>query len=210
LDKNDLLLSRFIEHAQLARTEAKASTKDLLLYENDCYVFEDAELLDRNASIINPGGGADYNNATRQRVRFIRFTLKVRPRAINTNSERVNAEAMPRTVNQSVYLRVITNNNSMINDITRDIVETDIKELLEIWDANEEPFDLMMKSREGDPSTHRFKSWMDEIKAETIFEALAQVTAIEYIGKVEGLESITLRLAKLQQIEYDPKTRASI
>jgi hypothetical protein len=54
LDKNDLLLSRFIEHAQLARTEAKASTKDLLLYENDCYVFEDAELLDRNASIINP------------------------------------------------------------------------------------------------------------------------------------------------------------
>jgi hypothetical protein len=51
---------------------------------------------------------------------------------------------------------------------------------------------------------------MDEIKAETIFEALAQMTAIEYIGKVEGLDSITLRLAKLQQIAYYPKSRASI
>jgi hypothetical protein len=39
-DKNDLLLSRFVEHAQLARTEARASTQDLLLYENDCYVFK--------------------------------------------------------------------------------------------------------------------------------------------------------------------------
>jgi hypothetical protein len=48
------------------------------------------------------------------------------------------------------------------------------------------------------------------IKAETIFEALAQVTAIKYIGTVEGLESITLRLAKLQPIAYDPKTRASV
>jgi hypothetical protein len=98
----------------------------------------------------------------------------------------------------------------MIDNITRNIVETDMKELLEIWDAEGEPFDLMMKSREGDPSTHRFKSWMDEVKAETIFEALTQVTAIEYIGKVEGLESITLRLAKLQQIAYDPNTRASV
>jgi hypothetical protein len=80
LDKNDLLLSRFIEHAQLARTEAKASTKDLLLYENDCYVFEDAELLNRNASIINTVGAGDYNNAVRQHTRFIRSTLKVRPR----------------------------------------------------------------------------------------------------------------------------------
>jgi hypothetical protein len=97
LDKNDLLLSRFIEHAQLARTEAKAITKDLLLYENDCYVFEDAELLDRNASIINTVGAGDYGNATRQRTRFIRFTSKVRPRDIETNSERVNSEAMPRT-----------------------------------------------------------------------------------------------------------------
>jgi hypothetical protein len=63
---------------QLARTEAKASTTDLLLYKNDCYVFEDAELLDRNASIINTIGGGDYTNAVRQRTRFIRFTLKVR------------------------------------------------------------------------------------------------------------------------------------
>jgi hypothetical protein len=46
----------------------------------------------------------------------------------------------------------------MIDNITWNIVETDIKELLEIWDAEGEPFDLMMKSREGDPSTHRFKS----------------------------------------------------
>jgi hypothetical protein len=137
LDKNDLLLSRFIEHAQLARTEGKASTTDLLLYENDCYVFEDAELLDRNASIINPGGGADYNNATRQRVRFIRFMLKVRPRNIDTNSERVDAEAMPRTVNQSAYIHVITNNNSMTNGITRDIVETDIKELIQQLDGRD-------------------------------------------------------------------------
>jgi hypothetical protein len=68
----------------------------------------------------------------------------------------------------------------------------------------------MMKSREGDPSTHRFKSWVDEIKPETIFEALAEVMAIEYIGNGEGLESITLRLVKLQQIAYNPKTRASI
>jgi hypothetical protein len=33
-------LSRFIEHAQLAScTEAKAATKELLLYENDCNIF---------------------------------------------------------------------------------------------------------------------------------------------------------------------------
>jgi hypothetical protein len=50
---------------------------------------------------------------------------------------------------------------------------------------------------------------MDEIRAETTFEALAQVTAKEYIGKMEGLESITLQLAKLQQIVYDPKTKSS-
>jgi hypothetical protein len=75
---------------------------------------------------------------------------------------------MPRTLTQTVYSRAITNaQNRMINNITRDIVETDTKELLKIWDTEGEPFDLMMKSREGDPSTHRFKSWMDEVKAET-------------------------------------------
>jgi hypothetical protein len=67
-----------------------------------------------------------------------------------------------------------------------------------------------MRSREGDPSTKKVKTWMDEVRAETTFGALAQVTAKEYIGKMEGLESITLRLAKLQQIAYDPKTKSSM
>jgi hypothetical protein len=49
-----------------------------------------------------------------------------------------------------------------------------------------------------------------KVRAETTFEALAQVTAKEYIGKMEGLESITLRLAKLQQIAHDPETKSSM
>jgi hypothetical protein len=144
-DKNDFLLSRFIEHAQLARTEAKAAMKELLLYENECYVFEDAELLDRNAAIINVAGAGDYNNNIRQRTRYIRFTLVIRPRDIDTNSERVTAETLPRTVNQSVYLRTIKNNqNGVINAITRNIIETDLKQSLEIWEEQGEPFDIMM------------------------------------------------------------------
>jgi hypothetical protein len=210
-DKNDLLLSRFIEQAQLARTEARASTKDLLLYENDCYVFEDAELLDQNASIINVAGGGEYNNHIRQRTRYIRFTLMIRPRDIDTNSKRVTAKTLPCTQSQSVYLRVLRDdNNGMSDAMTRQILDNDLKQLLDIWDTAGEPFDLMMKIREGDPSTHRFKNWMDEVRAETTFKALAEVTAIESIGKIKGLESITLRLAKIQQVSYDPKTKGSV
>jgi hypothetical protein len=210
-DKNDLLLSRFIEHAQLARTEARASTKDLLLYKNDCHSFEDAELLDQNASVINVAGAGEYNQHIRQRTRYTRFTVMIRPRDIDTNSERVNAEDLPRTQSQIVYLRVLRDdNNRMADEITRQILDDDLKQLLDIWDTAGEPFDLMMKSREGDPSTHIYKTWMDEIRAEMTFEALAQVTAIEYIGKIEGLESITLRLAKIQQVSYDPKTKGSV
>jgi hypothetical protein len=193
----------------------RRAPKELLLCENDCYVFEDAELLDRNASIMNIAGAGDYDNNIRQCTsRYIRFTLVIRPRDIKNHLERVNAETLPRTITQSVYLRVIKNNqNRMINAITRDIRENDMRQLLDIWKTQGGPFDGMMRSREGDPSTNTFKTWMDEVRAETTFEALAQVTAIEYIGKMEGLEgleSITLRLEKLQQIAYDPKTKSSV
>jgi hypothetical protein len=113
------------------------------------YVFEDAELLDRNSTIINVTGGGDYNNNLRQRTRFIRFTLVIRPRDIDTNSKRVTADELPRTVNQSVYLRIIKNNqNRMIDAITRDSIETDLKQLLEVWEAEDEPFDIMMKEEQ--------------------------------------------------------------
>jgi hypothetical protein len=210
-DKAEVIANRFQQDAPAARAMVENAIMDLLNYENICYKFEDMELYDLTMRLIPYGNYAlvQLPQNTKTRTKWIGFTLFVQPRLCDARSIVIEAQHLPPPVRAQVYIQTLNDpvTENLYNTITRLLLEINPKDLIELHDYENAEYILQQLSRYNHaPDMDTRKKWLDLQKAEAMYEGLCQITQADYVGKVEGMESLSQRLMRLKQNVYNTKT----
>jgi hypothetical protein len=179
-DKAEVLANWFQQDAPAATATVENAMVDLLSYESPCYEFEDAELYDSAMRVI-PYGNAliQLPQNTKNRTKWIGFTLVVQPRLCNVRAITIDGNRLPPPITAQVYVRALRdpNTGNLHDTITRMLLEINPKDLIELHDFENTEFILQQLSRYNHaPDMDRHKRWLDIQKAKTNYEGLCQIT----------------------------------
>jgi hypothetical protein len=109
----------------------------------------------------------------------------------------------------TVFLRaLLTNTGSLHPSITKVVLRTRASTLATLYFNQGQPFEPAIKHSDSsytDPA--KFAKVLKQVKAETKFEAIKQIITPVYVGRTDGLKSLTYQILGIQQSYYDQQTR---
>jgi hypothetical protein len=109
----------------------------------------------------------------------------------------------------TVFIRALLTNTATLHpSITKVVLRTRASTLPAVYAAQHQPFELAIKltdSAYADPA--KFEKALQQIKAATKFNAIKQIISPVYVGRTDGLRSLTNRILAVEQSYYDPQTR---
>jgi hypothetical protein len=205
-DKTEFLLSQFEDHVPAASVQGGRSIADFDDINTNTFNFQDMELLDATLTVLGRGAGIDFPNLTRERAHFIRFTLTVNPRLLNTHAIEIEPQTFPSQMSVTVHVRVLLQAGEVLQDqITKQLLVNTPKILLLIYQNAGKEFNICIKNRNEDaaPDPEKFEIWMREVRAKTKFHACKTLIQRAYVGRLEGTETLAQHLVNIRQRYYD-------
>jgi hypothetical protein len=209
-DKSELFASLFTDIVPAAAMQATFAITDMDSYSTDVFTFNDMELLDSNFRVLETGhpNAADYPPATRNNVRYFKFTLTVSPREIDPGDLSNDVQLFPTPATTTVYVRAFREQDQLHPQITKQLLDQNLKLLLTIYELNHCDFTLAQKTHyEAAPNPDTQRKWHTQIKAKTKFAAMRQLIQTLYVGRMEGTESMAQRILRIKQRTWNPETQ---
>jgi hypothetical protein len=204
-DKAELFASLFVDQVPAADIEATLAIGDMDAYSTTVFEFADFQLLDSDYKALPIGTAADFLARTRENVRFFKFTLLANPRNINSAGMSVDATSFPSPVTTTVYLRALRYMDALHPHITKALVQTTPKFLMNIYDNENQDFSLSQKTtHEFAPNPDTQQKWLNTLKAKTKYEAMKQLIKALYVGRLEGTERLSSRIERIKQRGWNP------
>jgi hypothetical protein len=168
------------------------------------------EILDSKLVSI-PKGNAnalDFPPPSRDRTRFLRFTLTLNPRLTNPGVLDIDPSEFPSPTATTVYVRAITENGTLRAEINKEMTENNPKVILAFYEQEQVEFDILVKSRyDTAPNPEKYEVWLRDIAAKAKFYACKQYIQKFYVGTLEGTETLAQRIVSLKQHYYNPETQ---
>jgi hypothetical protein len=210
--KTDVLEHLFQTIAPSAGTQADTALTDLGNYVSGVFEFADAELLNMNLLPLNANLQNDLPNVVRRNTKWIRMQLTFRPRSAQVGALGIDNGLFPNSSIVPVYLKALRNEEGHLDEqITSELLRISPVDLVTLYFENGADFELAQLHRSTNvPDIDIHDRWLREQKAKTKYEALAQLIEPVYVGELEGTETVSKRLYKINQRHYDEASRGYI
>jgi hypothetical protein len=198
--------------APSAGTQADTTLTDLTNYVSGVFEFSDTELLNMNLLPLNINLHNELSAQTRRNTKWIRMQLTFRPRSAVVGELQINNGLFPNSSIVPVYLKALRNVNGDLDPlITHDLLREAPVELVELYFESGADFELAQLHRSTNtPDIDIHDRWLREQKSKTKYETLAQLIEPVYVGELEGTETVSKRLYKINQRHYDENSRGYI
>lgn len=207
--KTDVLEHLFQTIAPAAGTQAEAALTDLSNYTSAVFEFSDAELLNINLQPLNVNLQNQISAANRRNTKWIRMQLTFRPRSTNAGALGIDPQLFPNSSIVPVYLKAFRTDDELDLLITHDLLRDDPAAMVEIYFESGADFELGQLHRTNNvPDIDMHDRWLREQKSKTKYETLKQLIEPVYVGELEGTETVSKRLYKINQRYYDESTKA--
>jgi hypothetical protein len=207
-DRTEFFLAKFEEIVPSASLQTEMAIRDLDNVNSNVFTFSDMEILDTNMATLGRGPGADFPVATRQRTRFLKFTITVHPRNINPGAIDLDPQVFPLPTATTVYVRALLENGHLAPGLSKQLMEMTPKLVLAFYLNTGTEFDICIKERyDAAPDPEKYETWIKAIKAKTKFHACKQYIQKLFVGRMEGTETLGQRLVNIKQRSFDPITQ---
>jgi hypothetical protein len=208
-DKTEFFMGKFEDIVPAAKLQANMAIEQLDDIRTDAFAFGDMELLDASLALLPRGNAnAEFSQAARDRTRYIRFTLTVRPRLINPGVMDVDPATFPAPTSTTVYVRALMDHGSLAPGITKNLLDTTPKLLVFFYTQAHTEFDISIKYRsDAAPDQEKYAKWLRDVKSKTKFFAGKHYIQQSYVGRLEGTETLGQRLTSIKQRTFDTKTQ---
>ncbi len=210
-DKIEFFLSEFEEIAPAASAQGEMAMSDLQDPNSDAFVFSDMEILDANLEPLTRGNinAVEFPQASRHSTRFLRFTLTAHPRLTNPGALDIDqAECQGQQATTVIVRALQAANGTLRPEITKHLLETNPKLLLQFYAHEGADFDICIKSRyDAAPDPERHDTWIREVSAKTKYQACKQIMQKACVGRLEGIETLAQRLQNIRQRQHDKATQ---
>jgi hypothetical protein len=206
-ENTELFASLFNDQAPEANIEATLVINDFNNYNSQVYDFLDFQILDSDYKVLTNGNGGDYPATTKTNARFLKFTLAANPQAVNPVDFNIDAAVFPSQVTTTVYLRALRHNDELHPHVSKAMIHTTPKMLIDIYALQGQDFSLSQKTfHEYAPNPDTQKKWLDTLKAKTKYAAMKQLVKELYVGRLEGTKRLSSRIERIKQRVWDPTT----
>jgi hypothetical protein len=150
--------------------------------------------------------------ATRRNTKWIRMQLTFRPRSAGVGALGLDNGLFPNSSIVPVYLKALRDQDGDLEPIiTHDMLREFPIDLIRVYFENGADFELAQVHRSTNvPDIDIHDRWLREQKSKTKYEALAQLIEPVYVGELEGTETVSKRLYKINQRHYDETSRGYI
>jgi hypothetical protein len=190
-DRSEFFISKFEDIVPTASLTPDMAIRELQNIDAEVFAFSDVEILDANLAPIAGGAGIDFPALARARTRYLRFTITVHPRNINTGAIDIDQHFFPLPQATVVYVRALLVNGALAPIITKAVLETNPKFLVFLYAQAHTEFDICIKDRyDAAPDPEKYQSWLREVTAKTKFMACKEYIWSLYVGRLEGTETL--------------------
>jgi hypothetical protein len=146
-DRTEFFLAKFEEIVPSASLQTEMAMRDLDNVNSNVFTFSDMEVLDANMATLGRGPGADFPAATRQRTRFLKFTIAAHPRNINPGATDLDPQVFPLPTATTVCVRALLENGHLSPGLSKQLMETTPKLVLAFYLNTGAEFDICIKER---------------------------------------------------------------
>jgi hypothetical protein len=207
-DKTECFLAKFEDIVPAASLQGDMTIADIGDTETPAFAFSDFELLDANLTALTRGNAPDFPQASRDRARFLRFTLTVHPRLINPGVLDIDPLEFPSQQTTTVYIRALLFNGTLTGVIAKAMLDKTPQKSLAFYAQAKVEFDICVKTcSDAAPDPENYEQWIREITAKTKFYACKQYIQKSYVGRLEGTATLAQHLVNIKQRYYDKVTQ---
>lgn len=215
-DKVDALLSLFEATCPGARTVAALAILDLNRYNSPAFRFHRLEARAQDGTAldtVNAVDPDDFPGGFRTNVQWFQIQLIVQPRNIQAHADLgIDPSSFPIEETATVFVGAPKINGELPEFFTPAMLnnQAEHRNLVAAYALANHPFTLAKmqgNSANGIPEARVFETWISDIKARTMYQAVAQAIKSQYVGKLEGLLSVAMRLQQIRPTVFNPDTR---